>query len=1197
MGETLTYDELMKRISDEPPVADDTQQVQPPVEPTPVEEPSPKAKPLSYAELMTKLEEESSPKAKPLSYAELMTALEEDQGSAIDTGATLKKKDLYKQDNLDAIRNFMSDYRGVDYAKKDDEVIVEDFVDQMRWFNTNMVSTAGMIRHVYNADDNQKATADKAFKIYDKLGNVFVNDGFYGAIDGVTDYIFAAAADPSNYVGALTGGIGKASALGISTAGKEAVKLAATEAGKRVLAKGATQQAALKAGDEAASAMAKRLVSRNITTDTSKDLISRAALQEQRLFLQGAEMRGAKAYTDDLTKTASKRAVMQTFGIDAGLAALHDVQIQNTMMQLDDSIEYNAMQTGFSSLLGSIGAGMQIIGGSAKGISGLGEAAIDLSVNAQRQALTNMEAMVLDKGFVVKAADVLDKTLDTWKDKWTRGKTMFDPSVTPTDLLKDIMLGSDGRGGLAKVFKDSGMKLNSKMTVSDIMTNIVKQLPHAQLKGINEKLSATGIQLGEVTQLGVNLGDLLAKDIRQGAQALNIMSQVRKTIDAGLVQGTEQLDKITRRTDAASILEEAGDPAKKAKLAQYGQNFWRRMLVSSPATSMINVAGFTQFYVANSVADVFSGTAAFSAGLLSAPFSSKTSKEMFRIAGVYKSMVAQKARNLMDPFTTHDAYMSFLSQNKDVEKVLFETVAGGVERSSKRFNIPADAKWFKRTEAVANAANTITGVRIQDSFTKSQMFMNEIDKYVRLKHDMSLMDVLKSGDLSKLDDDVMGRSLDTTMKSVFSKDYTTEEQLPFIAGVAKAVEGFSNIPVIGTILPFGRFMNNVVATGYQWTAGGLVEVASAIVKSEKRNITTVEAFSRSLVGVTSIGLAMHYDEQNSGNGNAWNVVEMGGAKFDVANTYPFSLFKLAGRIGNLRRKGEIVPVELVTDLGKQMGVGQFAKDAQFGNDLNNILDVFLNQDEGARNASLNALYKVTGNLASGVTRPLDFANKLAGYINDTDVAKDVRQAEGFNILSQSSTKYIDNLIELFDDKIDAITGEELRIGARAGQVQDPNPIASIFGIRVLPATTNTEKSYSLAEMKDWTASERSNMPVYDKTFNEILAPNLEKVTRALMRDKRFIEGDLVTRRDMLKGTLSKVQKDIKDYLSGEPGQQGMLAMRRKASGHGNKELRTQALKFLKEKYKYEGGVSEMNFDTLKLFTDYIDYMKDYNNTK
>ena len=37
--------------------------------------------------------------------------------------------------------------------------------------------------------------ARKAYQIYEQLGNVFQNDGVMGAVDGVKDYIFAAAKD------------------------------------------------------------------------------------------------------------------------------------------------------------------------------------------------------------------------------------------------------------------------------------------------------------------------------------------------------------------------------------------------------------------------------------------------------------------------------------------------------------------------------------------------------------------------------------------------------------------------------------------------------------------------------------------------------------------------------------------------------------------------------------------------------------------------------------------------------------------------------------------------------------------------------------------------------------------------------------------------------------------------------------------
>ena len=111
--------------------------------------------------------------------------------------------------------------------------------------------------------------------------------------------------------------------------------------------------------------------------------------------------------------------------------------------------------------------------------------------------------------------------------------------------------------------------------------------------------------------------------------------------------------------------------------------------------------------------------------------------------------------------------------------------------------------------------NQITGVRIQDTFTKSQMFMNEMDKYLRLKKGTTLKEALLSDEA--FDEDIIQGALDTTLKSVFAKDYTTTEQPELVRQMAKLTETISNTPGFGTILPFGRFFNNVLATAYQWS--------------------------------------------------------------------------------------------------------------------------------------------------------------------------------------------------------------------------------------------------------------------------------------------------------------------------------------------------------------------------------------------
>jgi hypothetical protein len=405
-------------------------------------------------------------------------------------------------------------------------------------------------------------------------------------------------------------------------------------------------------------------------------------------------------------------------------------------------------------------------------------------------------------------------------------------------------------------------------------------------------------------------------------------------------------------------------------------------------------------------------------------------------------------------------------------------------------------------------------------------------------------------------------ALDTTLKSVYSKDYTGQDQL--LGGVAKFVETISNTPVLGTVLPFGRFMNNVVATTYQFSPFASFTAAKNIAVSHFKNtgtkISDIEAMSRGLVGTTAGIMAMHYDEERQKKGLAYNEIDVGGGTIvDAKNTFPFSLWLVTGRVLNLMRKGETVGDDLKLELTSQLAVGQVARDFQFGNDLNNVVDTFVNMEAGSREASLKGLYKAGGNFAAGFTRPLDAVNKLTGYITETDTAKDVRQAEGLGVFTQSATKYFDNILEVFDKNIEGVTG-------------------------VKRGRTATEKAYSLANMAEWTASERSQMADYDKMFNSHLAPILERATDNLIRDKRYVEGDTDVRKEMLRSTLR--EEDA-------PGKTRLMALRRKANMTGNKQLRAKAMDAMKNRFNFNGSVSDMTYKELKFFMDYIDYLEDY----
>jgi hypothetical protein len=499
------------------------------------------------------------------------------------------------------------------------------------------------------------------------------------------------------------------------------------------------------------------------------------------------------------------------------------------------------------------------------------------------------------------------------------------------------------------------------------------------------------------------------------------------------------------------------------------------------------------------------------------------------------------------------------------------------------------------------------------------MFMTEMDKYMRINKKMTLREAIEKGEEPDLE--VIQGALDSTLKSVFSKDYTTTEQPELLRTAAKMAETFSNTPGFGTLLPFGRFFNNVIATSYQWSLLAAPEhfykftrnaVNGVRGKGPKNlDITEREAFARFVVGNTALGLSMQYDnERREKNLGVYEVDVGGGTIVDAKNTYPFSLWLAAGRVLNTMRNGEQVSADLQREIGTQLAVGQLARDTQFANDINNMLDVLTNVDIDKRAAAIDGMYKVTGNFVAGFTRPLDVLNKAVGFATGTDTAKDVRQAEGINTFSQTSTKYIDNILETFIDSVDAITndtftkiglggedaitGKELSVATRSGEIYDANPFARLFGLTVKPSKTATETVYSMADMASWKASERTNIPAYDKIFNGMLAPMLEVYTQELLNNPKFQDASIKQKRGMLKKRMSDVKARVRESMDrGYAGYEGSILNKAASLTRSySKETRREAMQMLKKDYGITGQLEDLSFRELELFMRYAQFIKD-----
>ena len=1165
----------------------------------------------------------------------------------LDYDGKRKKADLKKGIEAEQIRDYMIERFGEDY-RRDGQItndrMVEDFFGHMRSVNSNALYTAGEARYVHGASDGAKNKMANAYNLYDSVGNVFTNDGVWGAVDGVKDYIFAAAKDPTNYLGFLTGGIAKGASMGVSTAGRALIKKAISEAAKAELKRSGLDAGAKRAGKAAGDRMMAKLVSAGVSqkSKVAKEMMDAAAKREKRIFLREQLVRstgritrevqekGAKkalnltakqkaslTLTEDLLGGGVKKSVYQTLVLDSTVAAMQDYHIQrNIYMPIGAQKDYNIMQTGFSSLLGGVGASLQLLGRGTKGASGYGEYAENAPIQARRLTATNKEVLLL-KGAPQKAArKELKDAAVAWREKVKRGEILASDGDITTPLLKRILFGEDGTGkkdGILKVFKDQGIQFNRKTTISDVMTSVARILPPKELAEINKLMKPTGLTIGTTTQAGMKLEALIAHKIHSSGQTLNLMSQISKSQNAGVLRGEDILNN-AGRSITKKEKESAQDSWTTSDVASglsYAQNVWRRLLVSSPKTTAVNVMGFASYASLNSVTDAFQAVGHLGMGSLKWLGDSDSAARHFRASKIHGQMIGQKLKNLADPLTTKDAYLAFLDQNKDVRRILRETYAGGIERTGKRFGMDPKNPAFRVTEALTDGASTVAGVRAQDTLTKSWMMMTELDRNLRLKHNVTFNDVIEGRAASELiDEDIIGRSMDTTLKSVFSKDYTTDDQL--LRSAAKLVENISNVPVIGTILPFGRFFNNVLGTAYQMSLGSVVGAARAIGEGAgatkgilKQTGTPADDFiqyaARGLTTLSAVGLAMQFDKPGKDKGLDWNLKLVNGHIVDYKNVYPVSTFMLAGRMANNMTEDGYVPKENSIDALKQLGVGQFAKDIEFGNDLVRVMDALVGKgNEEGNKELLKTLGKAGGNILAGVTRPLDVINTMVGAMEGTDAARNIRLETGTGTFVSASTKYVDNIVQHFTDSLDSISGEELRVATREGAIKGPEPLLGLLGIKIVPKRTSAEIVYGFTNKFAYKANSRTQSAEYDNILSEFVAPKLDRAARLLLLDKNFTSPtiSLKAQRNIAKERFGKIFTQArKDVAEGAAGKEGVLSNMRRKINSIPYEVRSEAMTAFKnsdEGKGFTGGVDEMSYSELMWMENYSKLWKDVN---
>ena len=1004
------------------------------------------------------------------------------------------------------IRSYMMSRKGKQFQDLPDEEVYTAFINHMRYFNTNEVWTVGELRWLSDQQDEGKAIAGSAYQVYDSLGNVFVNDGLYGAVDGVADYVGAVLSSPSTYLGGFVGRavLGGSAKVASSAATKGAVEIAKKAAIREALKAGATKEIAKAAGVRAAD-----------------DVIFRAA--------RGLELKkaGIAAATD--------------IGIGVG----QNLGVQKAQIDVGNQEEYDPLQTAVVAAAGIIGGGVSYLPFALRGTSGLDKVSEKVAAGrvAERKA-NQAKAAPAAQAMATK----FQERMAPWEEAVAAGKDVSDSSTFRMDVTRNLLGDAeDGKGGLLKgMMDDAGIAINTSMDAPPVMQQVVSFALDLPVKAKAE------LDVAFKKSYGVSWDDtinLVATAMSESGQVLELASRTGRKLKESVRVGIEANNTILK-----AAAEKAADKAPDPNVIGYIQNVWRRALVSHPATTAVNVKGWVAANAFTSLAEVVQAASVGGYGAVAALVPTKAgqavSKEALRRSKQMMAAQVYKARTLLDPYTTREAAEAFFKEApKKYQKMIGESTFGLDTGGPEKFGLNPKGRVIKKTEGYLNKAATISGMNIQDTYTKSISVMTELDRLVRLKYDKGLSQLLEDGQVHKISDDVWQGAVEKGLKDTFSMDYTKGYAL---SGFAKAVEDLSSLPGLGFVFPFGRFMNNALAFTLEYSPLAVLPLAN---RMARKGIITKSALSelgsdaaqQTLAKITVGGLAIAYfaniQTEKEKKGLSWNqAMDSTGAIVNEDNLSPVAAFQVLGRIVSLMmREEKAATKELMRDAGTQLVIAQLYRQAGVGGGVEDLAKYILSTtDSEVEQRELKDIFSafatfVGGDIVSGFTRPFEPVNTLLNVAQDNDVLIDRKQLRGMDLAKANTFRYLDGFFNLFiepDENGRKGMGPPLQALTKPGDQREANPLRRITsGTREEQPLTNADRMLNTVNLPLWTQQERTGIPEWDALVNREITPMLEARATRLINSPLWKNSNQRTRQRQVRALMKQVKADIRDILA------------------------------------------------------------------
>ena len=1011
------------------------------------------------------------------------------------------QNDLVDDRYFGTVRDYMETRFGVDEFRGDDrEEIVNKFLNNMRGFSGgNSVRTVGEVAFLNSLEDNSEelATVGKAYELFENMAGVFSGETTAGErLEAVGDYARTTLADPVNLVGF---GIGK---LFTGTGSKAAAKLAqraAIASYRRQLQQGVAAEAAEKAANKVFTETFKKVSKDNATKAVAK-----------------------KEARDKIPDTIKNRLKSNAKEITANMAVEMAVNVGSAYAYEKGLVRTGVQEEVNKINLGLAGVGTMIIGGVRFGT-------VALQKNKNALAQPDIDVEVPKKFDPREALRILKEDTpftETLRDKALRGAELQD---LDTDFFITFLMGDDDLGikGMAQIFAEQGhvfIKRTPEDGVSNYIADVLKKTdPKVAKQFIKDFTKATGIKMVDLGDKAgkrkinmENFADIFAKKMSDQGRLMNAASQFAKRLGISRTQAED----VSISDAAAALLNidnklDLKDTKKVSWLGKVNQTVVDaqrkviRLLVTAPSTSYLNLVGYGSAMSINTITDAaLALTYLGQAGLNKVLGDGKNSAESLRIFKQLMMAQIQRLKNLTDTGMTYDAYMSIANKNPDALRQLTFAMNGGIEVDDalkKAFG--GDVDYSKsimglQVDKGIDILQTINFVHGQDILTKSQEFVYQLDKGLRIGFKKNFNEFFNDPNAAKLIAskkymDILNKSVYETQKATFSLSYKDAGFVPKIIEEARDVAG------LGLLIPFGRFFNNTVALMSDGTGITAALQIAGIKTGTQRGIR--ENTVRGAVGLAAIyGLAQN-EMLNKELGLAWNESidgKTGGVK-DIKYDFPISHAKGLARLLSYALDGTTPPREEIAQIIEVLGPGQLTRQLnQITDGLGDTVVVAATDWETsagsrARESFVKPWGKIFSQAVSGSTRFLDPVNTAVGLARGNDY-KMVNRKEGSETLN-NSLRYMDQIIavvggeDISEEKFNAATGKITLDAAKQ------------LGYREVEMT-DTKKVLSIIGRPTYLANLRTKSAKADNRYNQLFHEVVEHMSSELMRSPKFREA-------------------------------------------------------------------------------------------